>query len=233
MREIVFDTETTGLSTKDGDRIIEIGGIELVNRFQTGRYFHYLINPEDREIHPDAVRIHGITNKNLSDKPIFADIVDEFENFFANAMLVAHNASFDIGFINAELSRLGRVPISNERIIDTLQIARRKHAAGPNSLDALCVRYGIDHSRRTKQHGALLDSELLSEVYIELLGGRQATLGFSDRNKDNHMQSALSETSVAMPAVQRPLPLPERLKKEDILRHREFIASLVGDTVKK
>ena len=177
MREIVFDTETTGLESKV-DRVIEIGGIELFNHFPTGRSFHVYINPGDRKVHPDALAVHGITDEFLKDKPPFGDIVAEMREFFDGAKWVAHNANFDIGFINAEFERLGLPPVQSDVVIDTLALARRKNPMGPNSLDALCRRYGIDNSHRSK-HGALLDSELLAEVYIEMLGGRQTALGLT------------------------------------------------------
>ena len=159
----------------DQDRIIEIGGIELFKRFPTGRVFHHYINPQGRMIHADAQAVHGISMADLAGKPTFDAIAEEFLAFIDGAKLVAHNAGFDIGFINAELARLGHPPVGSDRVVDTLAIARRKHPMGPNSLDALCRRYGIDNSHRTK-HGALLDSELLAEVYIELIGGKQAAL---------------------------------------------------------
>ena len=175
MREIVFDTETTGLDSRE-ERIIEIGGIELVNRFPTGRVFHRYLNPQGRAIHPDAQAVHGISAADLADKPTFADIADEFLAFIDGASLVAHNAGFDMAFVNAELARIGQRAVDPGLVVDTLQLARRRHPMGPNSLDALCRRYGIDNSHRTK-HGALLDSELLAEVYVELIGGKQAALG--------------------------------------------------------
>ena len=175
LREIVIDTETTGLDPSNGDRLIELGCVEIVNRIPTGREFHRYLNPE-RDIHPDAVAVHGLTREFLKDKPLFKDVADEFLEFIGDAPLVAHNASFDIGFINAELARLPRPPLALDRVVDTLALARRRHPAGPNSLDALCKRYGIDTSERTK-HGALMDSLLLANVYVELLGERQATLG--------------------------------------------------------
>ncbi|MCB1425571.1 MAG: DNA polymerase III subunit epsilon, partial [Notoacmeibacter sp.] len=148
MREIIFDTETTGLDNQ-ADRVIEIGGVELVDRFPTGRTFHVYINPEGREVHPEALAVHGISNQDLADKPVFSAIVEEFLAFFSDARLVAHNASFDMGFINAELARLSLPPFDPALVVDTLAIARRKHPMGPNSLDALCRRYGIDNSHRT------------------------------------------------------------------------------------
>jgi len=177
MREIVFDTETTGLNPLGGDRIVEIGCVELFNRLPTGETFHVYLNPE-RDMPEAAFRVHGLSVEFLSDKPLFTDIAQDFIDFIGDAALVAHNASFDMGFINAELVRVNRPIIDSERVIDTLQIARRKHPFGPNSLDALCQRYNIDNSKRTK-HGALLDSEILAEVYIELTGGRQADLGLA------------------------------------------------------
>ncbi len=192
MREIVFDTETTGLDSRL-DRVIEIGGIELDNRFPTGRTFHVYLNPQGRQIHPEAQAVHGITDADLAGKPVFAEIADEFVAFIDGAKLVAHNAGFDIAFINAEFARLGHAADRSDRVVDTLALARRKHPMGPNSLDALCRRYGIDNSRRTK-HGALLDSELLAEVYIELIGGKQAALGLevgrASRRPDRNRTSA-------------------------------------------
>ena len=174
MREIVFDTETTGLDPKSGDRIVEIGAIELFNHIPTGRSFHRYLNPE-RPMSIDASRVHGLDDAFLRDKPLFAVIADELAEFFGDANLIAHNAGFDMMFVNAELARVGRPPLGDDRVIDTLMIARRKHPGSPASLDALMSRFGIDASRRTL-HGALLDAELLSEVYIELIGGRQAAL---------------------------------------------------------
>ncbi len=174
MREIVFDTETTGLDPKTGDRVVEIGCIELINHIPSGRSFHRYLNPE-RPMSIDAARIHGLDDAFLKDKPLFAHIADELVEFFGDANLIAHNAGFDIGFINAELSRVGKGPLGDDRVIDTLMLARRKHPGSPVSLDALLSRYAIDAARRTL-HGALLDAELLSEVYIELIGGRQAAL---------------------------------------------------------
>ena len=155
MREIIFDTETTGLENKN-DRIIEIGGVELENMFPTGRSIHLYINPDGRDIHPDAQAVHGISAEFLADKPVFADVAQKIIDFFDGAKYVAHNANFDMGFVNAEFARLGIPAVDPARVIDTLAIARRRHPMGPNSLDALCRRYGIDNSHRTK-HGALLD----------------------------------------------------------------------------
>lgn len=203
MREIIFDTETTGLERLE-DRVIEIGGVEMVDRFLTGRTFHVFINPQGRQVHPDALAVHGISNEQLKDKPVFADIVEDFLEFFDGAKLVAHNASFDMGFINAELDRLGLPPIGNDRVIDTLALARRKHPMGPNTLDALCRRYGIDNSHRTL-HGALLDSEILAEVYIELIGGKQTALGLNNDMNDGSQGGVSQNIKIELPVRQSPL----------------------------
>lgn len=223
MREIVFDTETTGLDNK-ADRVIEIGGIELEDKFPTGRSFHVYINPEGREVHPEALAVHGISNADLADKPTFREIAGDFLDFVAGAKLVAHNANFDMGFINAELGRLGHPPITDEWVVDTLAIARRKHPMGPNSLDALCRRYGVDNSHREK-HGALLDSELLAEVYIELAGGKQAAL----RLVSDEPGTATDDTAdVAHSGEirQRPAALPARLTESELAEHEKMIESL-------
>ena len=174
MREIVLDTETTGLDPYQGHRLVEIGCIELINRFPSGQSFHRYLNPE-RDMPAEAFAVHGLSAEFLRDKPPFAEIADELIEFIGDAPLVAHNAMFDLGFLNAELERAGKMLVARERLVDTLLLARRKHPAGPNRLDDLCARYGIDNSRRTK-HGALLDAEILAEVYLELIGARQAQL---------------------------------------------------------
>lgn len=224
MREIIFDTETTGLDKND-DRVIEIGAVELVNKFATGRTFHVYINPQGREVHPDAQRVHGISNADLAGKPFFKAIADEFCEFIEGAKLVAHNAGFDTEFINAEFARLGLPPVTNDRVIDTLQLARRKHPMGPNSLDALCRRYGIDNSHRTL-HGALLDAELLAEVYLELTGGRQAALGLAVADKADARSNAVVQEAVVVGA--RPQPLPSRLTRDELQAHAELVRKL-GD----
>lgn len=227
MREIIFDTETTGLDSRL-DRVIEIGGVELVNRFPTGRTFHHYINPQGREIHAEAEAVHGIGIAQLADKPIFDAIVDEFLAFFDGARLVAHNANFDMGFINAELDRLGHPPIASDRVVDTLAIAKRKHPMGPNSLDALCRRYGIDNSRRTK-HGALLDSEILAEVYIELIGGKQAALSLDVVDAG---PIALGDEALAIaPLPPRPRPLASRLTEMERAAHAELVKKLGENAV--
>ncbi|WP_137130627.1 DNA polymerase III subunit epsilon [Rhizobium sp. FY34] len=221
MREIIFDTETTGLENKL-DRIIEIGGIELLNHFPTGRTFHVYINPGDRKVHPDALAVHGITDDFLKDKPRFGQIVDELLAFFDGAKWIAHNATFDMGFINAEFDRLGLPPVAPEHVIDTLSMARRKNPMGPNSLDALCRRYGIDNSHRSK-HGALLDSELLAEVYIEMIGGRQAAFGLVNSGQ---VTKVVEEEEVEIVALTRPRPLALRLNDQDREAHQALIKSL-------
>lgn len=223
MREIIFDTETTGLDSKN-DRIIEIGGIELINHFPSGRTFHVYINPDGTKIHPDAMAVHGITEESLKGKPVFAGIVDGLVEFFEGAKWIAHNASFDMGFINAEFARLGMPPVPQEQVIDTLQLARRKHPMGPNSLDALCRRYGIDNSHRTK-HGALLDSELLAEVYIEMTGGRQATFGLGQSGADQRGRRE-EEEIVVVTLSPRPHPLAPRMSQAEIEAHAALVAKL-------
>ncbi|MCG6113559.1 MAG: DNA polymerase III subunit epsilon [Mesorhizobium sp.] len=222
MREIIFDTETTGLET-GRDRVIEFGGVELVNRFPTGRTFHAYFNPQGYPVHPEALAVHGLNDAFLADKPTFAETAAELMAFLEDAVLVAHNANFDLGFMNAELKRISMPLITVDRVIDTLAIAKRKHPMGPNSLDALCRRYGIDNSRRTK-HGALLDSELLAEVYIELIGGKQAALVLDvqeagDDDRDN-------ELVVVHADYRRTRPLQPRLSEAELEAHAALVAKL-------
>jgi DNA polymerase-3 subunit epsilon len=217
MREIVFDTETTGLDPFQGHRLVEIGCIELLNRIPTGQTFHRYLNPE-REVPQEAFAVHGLSTDFLKDKPLFADVADEFLAFVGDASLVAHNASFDHGFINFELERVERALIARERMVDTLFLARRKHSAGPYNLDALCARYGIDNSRRTK-HGALLDAELLAEVYIELIGARQAQLILVESGEGR----AVAASGVTL---MRPAPLPSRLTDAERESHLQFVQTL-------
>jgi len=222
MREIVFDTETTGLDPRGGDRLIEIGCVELLNRIPTGREFHTYINPE-REVPREAEAVHGLSTDFLKDKPVFAEVAGEFLQFIADDGLVAHNAAFDVGFLNFELERLARPQITMDRVTCTLQLAKRRHPAGPNSLDALCKRYGIDNSMRTK-HGALMDSVLLAEVYVELLGERQAALGLAmDSAGSLNVDARVNGRRVA---AQRPQPLAPRLTTEMEVAHLEFVQSL-------
>ena len=174
LRELILDTETTGLDPATGDRIVEIGCVEVVNSVATGETFHVYLDPE-RDVPDEAFRVHGLSREFLTGKPKFAEVADQFVSFLGDARLVIHNAEFDMKFINAELKRCGLASIAMDRVVDTLAIARRKHPGASNSLDALCARYRIDNSRRTK-HGALLDAEILAEVYAELMGGRQKVL---------------------------------------------------------
>ncbi|MGD0639624.1 MAG: DNA polymerase III subunit epsilon [Roseiarcus sp.] len=221
MREIVLDTETTGLDPAHGHRLVEIGAVEIVNQIATGATFHALINPE-REVPEDAVRIHGHSTAFLSDKPVFAAIVDAFLVFLGEDRLVIHNAEFDMRFINAELSALGRPPIAPDRVVDTLAMARRKHPGAPANLDALCDRYRIDRSRRIR-HGALLDAEILVEVYGELTGGRQRSLAFAaaESGRPGGVGAASARRT-------RAVPLAPRLNDAERRAHRALIDTL-GD----
>jgi DNA polymerase-3 subunit epsilon len=219
MREIVLDTETTGLDPLTGDRVVEIGCIELYNRIPTGQTFHRYINPE-RDMPASAFDVHGLSAEFLKDKPPFAEIADDFLAFVGDAALVIHNAAFDAAFLNSELERIGKPLIARERLVDTLLLARRRHPGGSNRLDDLCARYGIDNSRRTK-HGALLDAEILAEVYIELIGARQAALGLEIIATDR----AGDRERVAIVSV-RPVPLVPRLTPDDQAAHRAFVATL-------
>ncbi len=218
MREIVLDTETTGLDPFQGHRLVEIGCVELINRIPSGQTFHRYLNPE-RSMPAEALAIHGLSDEFLKDKFFFAEVADDLVAFLGDAPLVIHNAAFDIGFLNAELERVGRPPIARERMIDTLLIARRKHPGGSNRLDDLCARYAIDNSRRSK-HGALLDAELLAEVYVELIGARQAQLVLSQAAAPGR---AWGEAIIVR---ERPVALLARITAEERAAHRRFIASL-------
>ncbi|ABE37661.1 DNA polymerase III subunit epsilon [Rhodopseudomonas pseudopalustris] len=220
MREIVLDTETTGLDPLRGDRLVEIGCVEIYNRMPTGQAFHRYINPE-RDMPAEAFAVHGLSAEFLADKPLFAQVVDEFLDFIGDAPLVIHNASFDAGFLNAELARLSRAAIPRERLVDTLLLARRKHPGVSNRLDDLCSRYAIDNSRRTK-HGALLDAELLAEVYIDLIGARQSQLILAEVPSERAGQGG------DKPRRQRSTPLAARVTELDLDAHRAFIATM-GD----
>jgi DNA polymerase-3 subunit epsilon len=215
MREIVLDTETTGLDPAKGDRLVEIGAVEIVDKIATGRTYHVLINPE-RDVPEEAFRVHGHSTEFLRDKPVFAAVVDEFLAFVGEDPLVIHNAEFDTRFLNAELALLGRAALAVERIVDTLALARRKHPGAQNSLDALCDRYRIDRSRRVK-HGALLDAEILVEVYCELCGGRQRSLGLAVS------AAAIAAAPKATGPLLRPSALPPRPR--DAAAHRAQFAS--------
>jgi DNA polymerase III subunit epsilon len=221
MREIVLDTETTGLDPLRGDRLVEVGCIELFNRMPTGQTFHRYMNPE-RDVPAEAFAVHGLSTAFLASKPLFAEVVEEFLAFIGDAPLVIHNASFDISFINAELDRIKRAAIPRDRLVDTLLLARRKHPGVSNRLDDLCSRYAIDNSRRTK-HGALLDAELLAEVYIDLIGARQSQLILAADAADIRFG-----VGGEMPRRQREIPLSPRVSEEDRAAHRAFVATL-GD----
>jgi DNA polymerase-3 subunit epsilon len=218
MREIIFDTETTGLDPYQGDRLVEIGCVELLNGFPTGKTFHVYLNPE-RDMPEQAFAVHGLSSEFLKDKPVFADICEEFLAFVADAPLVAHNAMFDLGFINAELERCKKALVQRDRLVDTLMLARRRYPAGPNSLDHLCQRFSIDASRRTK-HGALLDAELLAEVYVELTGKRQARLSLVEE------PIAISQAGVITVVRVRPAPLLPRISDAEREEHLAFVATL-------
>lgn len=236
MREVVFDTETTGLSHADGDRVIEIGAVELSDGFPTGRTFHVYVSPEGRAIHPDAQAVHGISADDVASQPTFREHHAAFSAFFGEGRLVAHNAPFDIGFLNAELARLGEGPIDPDRVVDTLAIARRRFPGARNTLDGLCARFGVDTSRRDL-HGALIDTELLAEVYLELTGGRQAGLGFGDEpSRDDRVQASGGNGGggrkrVHPPQRQRPTPLPPRLTDVERAAHRAFVDEMGEDTM--
>ena len=222
MREIIFDTETTGLNPAGGDRLVEIGCIEMINRVETGRTYHDYFNPQ-RPMPSEAEAVHGLSDIFLSDKPLFGDKVEELLEFIGDSPLVAHNASFDFGFLNHELERCARDPVCLSRMIDTLVLARSKHPGAKHSLDALCTRFGVDRSQRVK-HGALLDAQLLAQVYVELTGGRQ--IGFS-----LGVSSATVEIeSIASVQVQRVVrePRPHAPSEEERTRHRSFIAKLTS-----
>ena len=223
MREIVFDTETTGLSPGAGDHMVEIGCIEMVGRVETGRHFHCYYNPE-RPMPSEAEAVHGLSDIFLSDKPMFADKVEELLEFIGDAPLVAHNASFDFGFLNNELERCGRPAVCMSRMVDTLVLARSRHPGAKHSLDALCTRFGVDRTQRVK-HGALLDAQLLAQVYVELTGGRQIGLGLI-------AESPGSVSSVHSPVREAPTerrePRPHSASPAELARHRSFLAKLVN-----
>lgn len=226
MREIVFDTETTGLNPQTGDRLVEIGCIELVNRVETGRTFHGYFNPE-RPMDAVAQQIHGLSDAFLANKPLFGERVEELLDFLEDSPLVAHNAQFDFSFLNHELGLCGRLHISPLRMIDTLTLARSRHPGAKHSLDALCARFGIDRSHRVK-HGALLDAQLLSQVYVELTGGRQIGLSLAEAIGDQADRAGNRiRGEVASRAVRHP-PRPHSATHEEILRHREFVRTLVN-----
>ncbi len=220
MREIVLDTETTGLDPGSGDRIVEIGAVELLGHVPTGETYHQYVNPE-REVPKEAVDVHGLTSDFLSGKPSFGEIAQDFLTFIGDATLVIHNAAFDMKFLNAELRWLSLPQIDDGRTIDTLEIARRKFPGSPASLDALCRRFGIDNSRRAL-HGALLDSRILAELYLELIGGRQPDLLLSGKDEE----TAAPETGEQWRPGPRPSRLEPRMTREEEKAHAEFVSGL-------
>jgi DNA polymerase-3 subunit epsilon len=224
LREIVLDTETTGLDPFDGHRVVEIGCIELINCIPTGRSWHCHLNPE-RDMPYQAFEVHGLSTEFLRDKPRFADLADDMLGFIEGAMLVMHNAAFDFGFLNAELDRAGRSLLRWDSVVDTLALARRRHPGAPCSLDALCKRYGIDLSER-EMHSALLDCRLLASVYVELVGGHQARLDFAINGAQAALLGARQEAVRA-----RPRPLEPRLTAAEIEAHRAFVATLGTDAL--
>ncbi|SMX32314.1 DNA polymerase III subunit epsilon [Maliponia aquimaris] len=239
MREIVLDTETTGFDPESGDRIVEIGAVELFNHVPTGRHYHQYINPE-RDMPDDAFGVHGIGpdlltpprpakegEVTLRDKPVFAKVVDDFRAFIGDAKLVIHNAAFDMKFLNAELRWCGRPPLAAKSAIDTLDIARRKYPGSPASLDALCRRFSIDNTSRTL-HGALLDSEILAEVYLELIGGKQPDFGLTSTASTTGGQASVDPEWRPRP---RPAPLPSRLSEKEKAAHAAFVEKLGAEAL--
>ena len=225
MREIVLDTETTGLDPFTGDRIVEIGALELENHLPTGQVFHKYINPQ-RDMPAEAFAVHGLSQEFLQDKPLFEHIVGEFDDFVKNDTLIIHNAPFDMKFLNAELDKINCKPLDFSRVIDSLMLARKKHPAGPNSLDALCRRYKIDNSMRDI-HGALLDSELLAGVYLELIGGRQKSLTLAAQELKKTVEKSIEVKT----DKKRPSPLAPRLTEEEINAHKQHIGSFKTKTL--
>jgi len=224
MREIVLDTETTGFDPQTGDRIVEIGAVELMGHVATGKTYHQYINPE-RSMPDEAFQVHGLGDDFLRDKPKFAAVGQAFLDFVGDSKMIIHNAAFDMKFLNFELGKMGLRQLPWEQAIDTLAIARKKFPGSPSSLDALCRRFGIDNSSRTL-HGALLDSEILAEVYLELIGGKQPDFGLSNSGSQNN-----GDTGEAWTPRPRPTPLPSRLSEKENAAHAEFVSKLGGDAL--
>ncbi|MDF3415006.1 DNA polymerase III subunit epsilon [Sulfitobacter sp. M57] len=224
MREIVLDTETTGFDPESGDRIVEIGAVELIGHMATGETYHQYINPE-RAMPQEAFEVHGLGDDFLRDKPKFAQIGQAFLDFIGTSKLIIHNAKFDIKFLNAELRWMGLPQIPWEQALDTLEIARKRFPGSPASLDALCRRFNIDNTSRTL-HGALLDSEILAEVYLELIGGRQPDFALSSQP-----QTTAGAAVTQWSPKPRPNPLPSRLSEKEIAAHAEFVSKLGGDAM--
>jgi DNA polymerase-3 subunit epsilon len=225
MREIVFDTETTGLSPLTGDRMVEIGCVELFNRVETGRTFHAYFNPE-RPMPSSAEAVHGLSDAFLSDKPLFGDQVEDLIEFLGDCPLVAHNASFDFGFLNHELGLCGRPLVCLSRMVDTLTLARTRHPGAKHSLDALCTRFGVDRSLRVK-HGALIDAQLLAQCYVELTGGRQIGLGLADIVAEPIEVDADAITVIAVEQIEIiRQPRPHAASEEELTAHALFLATI-------
>lgn len=223
-REIVLDTETTGLSPQQGDRLVEIGCVELINHIPSGRNYHVYLNPQ-RSMPEEAFRVHGLSEEFLADKPLFTAVAGDFREFIGDATLIIHNAPFDMGFLNAELEKVGKGRLTNT-VIDTVMLAREKHPGARVSLDALCKHYGIDNSRRAL-HGALLDSEILAEVYLELIGGKQVSLALIAENRVSGADAIATRTV----AQRRPVPIGSRVSAEELAAHAAFIAKMGDETI--
>lgn len=216
-RSILFDTETTGLDPATGDRVIEVAAIELIDDLPTGQFYHTLIDPE-RDVPPDSTRIHGFTREDLIGQPKFSEIADAFLDFISDDEMIAHNATFDFGFVNSELALCGKPPLERSRMVDTLVIAKKRFPGLPNNLDALCRRYGIDLSERST-HNALLDCRLLAEVYVELMGGRQRGLGLTVSSRSGRA------IRYERDANRKPHPIPPPSAEEE-QAHRAFISQM-------
>lgn len=230
MREIVFDTETTGLDPKNGDKIVEIGMVELIDYIPTGKFFHSYVNPM-RDMPIEAFKVHGLSTQFLSDFPTFSDplVVDEMLEFIGDDILIAHNAEFDRKFINAELALINLPQIPQARCIDTVQIAKKKFPGAPVSLDALCRRFAIDLKDRSL-HGALLDARLLAAVYLELMGGRERSLGFENDHQKNSQNSNQRAMNIIKKTIgKRPIALPSRISEQEKSAHDEFVKTLGAD----
>ena len=226
MREIIFDTETTGLNPLTGDRMVEIGCVELINRVETGRTFHAYFNPK-RSMPVEAQAVHGLSDAFLSDKPCFDELCEDLLEFFGDSPLVAHNASFDFGFLNHELNLCGRPLVCMTRMVDTLVLARQRHPGAKHSLDALCTRFGVDRSLRVK-HGALIDAQLLAQVYIELTGGRQIGFSLAAAEVEQEVATAARLAAAAPIALKVRPPRPHSASEEELQRHAAFVAALVN-----
>ena len=224
-RELVLDTETTGFSSETGDKIVEIGVVELINHIPTSNYFHKYLNPQ-RSMPDSAFKVHGLSYDFLKDKPLFSDIADEFLNFIKNDPIIIHNAPFDLSFLNNELFIIGKESISTLQVIDSLEMAREKFPGSPASLDALCRRFSIDNSNR-ELHGALLDSYILAEVYLELIGGRQPNLELYEK-RSSEITIENSRTISGSGSFNREIELPNRLTMKEMTSHKELIETING-----